>query len=150
MLRRVNAILLCAALTACGGDNGTKPTSATSYQGQWTGTTAQGAPIAFTISGDEKVTSITLGYDFNGCSGSQTFSNLAVATIPDVTCIPGPCPSSISTYRQFGYSSGDREGPVTSVNGLFPTQATAEGVASFRNYPSCGTAIGVPWSATRR
>jgi hypothetical protein len=149
MLRRARAILLCVALTACGG-NGTKPTSAVTYQGQWTGTTAQGALIAFTISGDEKVTSITLGHNFNGCSGSQTFSNLAVATIPDVTCIPGPCPSSISTYRQFGYSSGDIEGAFTSVNGLFPTPATAEGLANFRNYPGCGTSTGVSWTATRR
>jgi hypothetical protein len=33
--------------------------------GEWEGTTSQGKPITFTVSRDEKATSIILGYDFN-------------------------------------------------------------------------------------
>jgi hypothetical protein len=48
--------------------------------GEWEGTTSQGKPIAFTVSQDETVTSITLGYDFNDCSGTRTFAELSIPT----------------------------------------------------------------------
>lgn len=124
--------------------------SATGYAGQWSGTTGQGKPIAFTVSPDEAVTTITVGYDFNGCSGSQTFSNLTVSIAPNVMCIPGPCPASLSSYRAFSYPSGNPiDGPSTDLNGLFVSTARAEGLVNFRNYPGCGSAPGVAWSATR-
>jgi hypothetical protein len=98
---RVPAIVLCALANACS----TSAPTPVGYAGQWTGTTAQGRPIAFTVSADEKVTSITVGYSFNGCSGSQTFSNLNLDTAPNVTCIPGPCGPGMSSYRAFNYST---------------------------------------------
>ena len=49
-----------------------------------------------------------VGYNFNSCSGTQTFSNLNVPTAPDVTCIPGPCPGATASYRAFAYSGGSR------------------------------------------
>ena len=76
------------------------------------------------------MTTITIGYSFNACSGSQTFSGLDLRTAPDVTCIPGPCSGSISSYRAFGYaSSGPIDGPRTVVNGLFVSANRAEGQA---------------------
>lgn len=108
-------------------------------------------PIAFSVSSDEKVTTITVGYSFNGCSGSQTFSGLDLRTAPDVTCIPGPCSGAITSYRAFSYSSsGPIDGPRTTMNGLFLPANRAEGQAGFVNYPGCGTASGVVWTATRR
>jgi hypothetical protein len=119
--------------------------------GEWRGTTSQGAPIAFTVAADETLTSITIGYDFNGCSGSQTFSDLAVATAPDLTCIPGPCTGVLQSYRAFGYSQGSPgAGPYTQVNGVFLPGSEARGQAVFSEYPSCGTATGVEWTATPR
>lgn len=106
--------------------------------------------MAFTVSADEKVTSITVGYTFNGCSGSQTFSNLDLPTTPDVTCIPGPCSGAISSYRAFSYASARIDGPQTVVNGLFLPANRAEGQVGFFNYPGCGTASGIGWTATRR
>jgi hypothetical protein len=149
--RRVLAIVVCAAMSAC-GSSGSGPTgpSATSYTGQWIGTTAHGTPITFTVSPDEKVTDITLGYSFNGCSGSHTFSNLNLETAPSVTCIPGPCPPVVSSYRSFNYSTGPIDGPSTIVIGLFPSVTRAEGLVGFRNYPGCGSATGIAWIATRR
>ena len=106
--------------------------------------------MTFTVSSDQKVTAIAVGYSFNGCSGTQTFSNLNLDTAPMVTCIPGPCPDSVSSYRAFGYSARSPDGPSTSVNGLFPSTTRAEGQVTFRDYPGCGTAVGVGWAATRR
>ncbi len=141
----------CMLVGACNGPTRPSTVAPSLSIGQWSGTTSQGMPIAFSVSADEKVTSITIGYSFNGCSGSQTFSGLDLRTAPDVTCIPGPCSGAISSYRAFGYaSSGPIDGPRTAVNGLFVSANRAEGQAGFFNYPGCGTASGVGWTATRR
>jgi len=135
---------------ACGGSPASSPSSSLSV-GDWNGTTAQRAPIAMTVSSNETLTAITVGYSFNGCSGTQTFSNLNVPTAPNVTCIPGPCSDPISSYRAFAYSSssdGTRSG--TSINGLFLPGGQAQGRVTFRDLPSCGTAEAVEWTATRR
>jgi len=142
-----SVIALCALAGAC--HSPTVPATP-GYAGQWSGTTVQGRPIAFTISPDETVTTITLGHDFNGCSGLQTFSSLSLHIAPQVECIPGPCPPSISSYRAFAYTSGNPiEGPSTSVNAVFLSVDSAQGSANFRNYPGCGNAIGVAWTAIR-
>ena len=135
--------------SACGGPS--SPASSSLSEGRWSGTTTQGAPIAFTVSPDEVLTDLAVGYSFNGCSGTQSFANLNVSTKPDVTCIPGPCPSTVSSQRQFAYSSGRvATEPSTTVIGLFLPGNQARGQASFQDYPSCGTATGVEWTATRR
>jgi hypothetical protein len=133
---------------ACGSS--TSP-SADHLVGAWFGRTAQGAVIAFNVSNDEKVTSITVSYSFNGCAGTQTFSDLNLETAPDITCIPGPCSGSVAAYRAFNYSSGRGLGqPSTTVNGSFMPTRTAEGSVGFHDFPECGSAIGVPWTAVRR
>ena len=125
--------------------------AAAGHAGQWSGTTSQGATIAFVVSADEMVTTLTVGHAFNGCSASETFSNLTLPTAPNVTCIPGPCDPSLASYRAFNYSSrGPIEGPSTTVNGLFMSSTSAQGSAGFRDFPGCGSAIGVAWTATRR
>jgi hypothetical protein len=157
MLTRVLAILgllACASgctrlLTPLGGD---APLGAASLSaGEWSGTTTQGTPIVFTVGANETITTITLGYDFNGCSGSHTFSDLLVPTRPDVTCIPGPCTGALTTYRAFGYSNGSpATGPYTQINGLFLPGGEARGQAVFSAYPNCGTTPPVEWTATKR
>ena len=144
-------VTLAAALaTACSSPTMSSDASGLSV-GDWRGTTSQGMPIAFTVSRDETVTTITLGYSFNGCSGSQTFSNLNIPTAPNVTCIPAPCTGTIASYRAFNYSDGRfGTGPRTTINGLFLPGNRAEGQAGFVDYPGCGTATGVTWSATKR
>ncbi len=66
------------------------PSASSLSAGQWSGTTVQGASISFSVSSDEALTTIAVGYTFNGCSGTQTFADLNVPTAPNVTCIPGP------------------------------------------------------------
>ena len=118
--------------------------------GEWSGTTAQGMPIRFVVSPNETVTTITVGYDFNGCSGSHTFADLNVPTAPNLTCIPGPCSGIQESYRAFGYSVGSVGAPFTQLNGLFLPGNQAKGQAVFRDYVGCGTATPVEWIATRR
>jgi hypothetical protein len=119
--------------------------------GEWSGTTSQGMPITLVVSPDETVTTITVDYNFNGCSGSHTFADLNVPTAPDVTCIPGPCSGTLESYRAFGYSVGSVDsGPFTQINGLFLPRDQARGQATFSRYPTCGTAPPVEWTATRR
>jgi hypothetical protein len=151
MTRLLLGALGAAVLTAACARTPGAPSSTTRTEGQWSGTTAQGAAISFVVSSDEVLTSLSIGHNFNGCSGTQVFSNLNVRTAPNVTCIPGPCPSSVTSYRAFGYSEGTPPtGPSTTVNGLFLPGDRAEGVISFRDFPGCGTAASVPWAATRR
>jgi hypothetical protein len=118
--------------------------------GEWEGTTSQGKPITFTVSPDEKVTSIIVGYGFNECSGTREFFELSVPTAPDVTCMPGPCSPTLASYRAFGFSDGKVAGePYTQVNGVFLPRHQAKGQAIFRDFPNCGSAT-VQWTATRR
>ena len=113
----VPVIAFCALMSGCGNPSGP---SGDSYEGQWTGTTAQGKTVTFTISPDENVTAITIGYEFNGCSGTQTFSSLSLSIAPQVQCIPAPCSNQLTSYRAFGYLSGNPvEGPATSLNAVF-------------------------------
>jgi hypothetical protein len=119
--------------------------------GEWTGTTTQGMPIALVVAANETVTTITIGYDFNGCTGSHTFEDLNVPTAPNLTCIPGPCSGIQESYRAFGYSTGSpAAGPVTQINGLFLPGDQAKGQAVFSSYPGCGTTPPAEWTAVRR
>ena len=137
-------------LSACGGGP-SSPSSASLSTGQWSGTTAQGAPVTFTVSPDEILTTLAIGHSFNSCSGTETFSNLNVPTKPDVICVPGPCPGTTSSFRQFAYATGRTSGePNTTIMGLFLPGNRAEGQVAFQNFPGCGTATGVTWTATRR
>jgi hypothetical protein len=156
MWTQTKAVLWFGTLTgvlaaACSSNSGPASPSASSLSvGQWSGTTAQGALIAFTVSSDEALTTLAVGYNFNGCSGTQTFTDLNVPTAPDVTCVPGPCSGTTSTYRALSYSSGRGTGPVTTVFGVFLPGGQAQGQVTFRDYAGCGTAAGVEWTATRR
>jgi hypothetical protein len=142
--------VLFVLVGACSSSPSGPSAGGSSVAGQWSGTTSQGLPITFAAGSDEYVTAISIGYSFNSCSGSQAFSALRIQTAPDVTCIGGPCPSSITSYRSLAFSSGTLDGPLTTINGLFLGGGRAEGSASFFNYPGCGTSTGVSWTATRR
>src|SRR5262245_36687085 len=81
MARRLLITLTaCMMLGAC-NDGPTNPTppGASSHAGEWAGTTFQGQPISFTVSSAQRVTAISVGYAFSGCSGVETFADLDVA-----------------------------------------------------------------------
>jgi hypothetical protein len=145
----VLVIVSCSLLSAC---NSAAPTSL-SYAGEWSGTTTQGVPISFTISSDDRLTSISLAHNFNGCSGSQTFANLNLPIAMDIPCQPGPCPAPLSSYRGFFYTDNPTtldDRPATFVTGHFSRLTLASGAVGFRNYPGCGAEyVYATWTASR-
>ena len=76
--RVFSSILTCAVLSGCGSSVPTTPTESR-FTGAWAGTTFQGRPIAFTVSAEQRITSITVDYAMNGCTGSKTLSDLTVS-----------------------------------------------------------------------
>jgi hypothetical protein len=137
----------CAAVSACG--RGSAPTTpspggTSGYAGQWIGTTSQGRPITITVSQVQKVTAITVEYNFNGCSGVSTFTDLDL----DIGSPPNPTPPSLGPG--FGFGSGPPDGPnYTQVYGWFTSGAAATGSVIFSGYSGCGNSVGI-WNATRR
>jgi len=138
---------LAAGVSGC--SSSTMPTPPSTgvpprYDGEWSGTTSQGRPISFTVSADQKVTAITVGYSFNSCSGTKTFPGLSL----DIGNPPNP--GSPSGGPGFGYGSGPPDAPnYTQVYGTFASSTAVSGSVVFGDYTNCGNAIGI-WSATRK
>ena len=117
--------------------------------GEWRGTTTQGMPIEFTVSREETLTALTLGYKFMDCMGTLHFVEINVPTAPNVNCIPGPCRGTLNSYRAFSFVDGSPAGgSYLQVNGLFLPRAQAQGQAIFSGIDDCGEAT-VQWSAAR-
>ena len=139
--------LMALCLLASGCDYGsTSPSTGGSarYDGEWSGTTSQGRPITFKVSSDQKVTAISVGYNFNGCSGQNTFANLnlAIGTPPN--------PGSPSLGPGFGFGSGPPDAAnYTQVLGNFTAPTTATGSVVFAAFAGCGNSGGI-WTATKR
>lgn len=131
---------------AC-SSNGSAPTSPpgvmADYEGEWNGTTSQGMRISFSVR-DKKVTSISVGYNFNGCNGTNSFPNLNLAIgYPPNPTSPYPGPG-------FGFGSGAPDGPnYTQVYGTFSSATAATGSMIFGAYTGCGNSLGI-WSASRK
>jgi hypothetical protein len=136
---------LAVGLSGCSGS--TMPTPSTGpprYDGEWSGMTSQGRPISFTVSAGQKVTTITLGYSFNGCSGTKTFPGLSL----DIGNPPNP--GSPSGGPGFGYGSGPPDAPnYTQVYGTFASSTTVNGSVVFGDYTNCGNGIAI-WTATKK
>lgn len=135
-------IPLCAVMSACGSSPAAPSSGGTGYDGQWSGTTSQGRSISFTVA-SQKVTAITIGYNFNGCSGEKTFPNLSL----DIGNPPNPSPT---LGPGFGFGSGNPEEPnYTQVYGNFSSTTAASGSAVFLGFTGCGNSGGF-WTAARR
>jgi hypothetical protein len=146
--------LLVAAVStslSCGSSSPVEPSdpARTGYSGEWSGPTIQGRVVSFTVSPNQKVTSITVGYNFNGCSGSRTFSNLSL-DIATVQRPPGSPSAGPFENAGFGYGSGPIDQPdFLGISGSFTSTDTAVGVLTFSNFSSCGNGVAI-WNATRR
>jgi hypothetical protein len=138
--------IACAFAYAC-GESATAPSAAPGYDGQWSGTTSQGRPIAFTVSSNH-VTAVTVGYSFASCSGSKTFSNVNVEIVDRSGPGPGGQPTP-NISPGFAYGSGAPDGSSVQIQGFFRSNTTADGVVVFAEYPGCGDGFGF-WTATKR
>jgi hypothetical protein len=141
--------LLCIAASACGGNDGpTAPSPSTSFNGQWTGTTSQGQPITITVSSD-RVTTVTVGYSYSGCSGSKTATDLNLEIV-DVRKGPLQIPPGTPPYG-FGSLLGPySESDNTQINGMFrePSERSGSGFVLFVR-PGCGESF-VLYTVTKR
>lgn len=141
-------VALCVAASSC--TSGPSTPSPVVYDGVWNGTTSQGRSITVIVSSDQKVTSINVEYNFNGCSGSKTFSNLSL-TIAKSQPPPGN-PQAPGPFDNpgFGFGSGAPDGAdFTQVSGAFTSSQTATGSVVFGGYSGCGNG-GAIWTATKR
>jgi hypothetical protein len=103
--------------------------------GAWSGTTSQGRAIRFTVTPYMRVTSVTVEYAFDGCSG--TFDIPGEFPVVDISGRPG------AVIRQV--PSGNR----IVVNFLFPSIRNATGAIQFMDVPTCANTYAT-WTATHR
>jgi hypothetical protein len=107
------------------------------HTGEWSGSTSQGAPIAFVVA-DLTVTSITLGFNFGGCAGTTTYANLALRI------------AAAGSGVGFSHASGLPEiGDYTLITGFFRSATAADGMVVFKGYPGCADQVAM-WTATLR
>ena len=105
--------------------------------------------MSFTVSPEQRVTSITVNYALSGCSGSTTFSGLAldIATLQRPPENPGVGPFD---NPGFAYTSGGPQGANSiSLTGAFTSSGTASGVTIYSDFLGCGSGLAT-WNATRR
>ena len=137
---RLAAPILLILAAACGSGAGPSPVN---YAGQWNGTTSQGTPISFVVSPGQMVTSITLGYSFDGCTGSKTFTT--DTAIMGVTTAPSPVGSA--TFQSG--PAGDANRALISF--LFTSPLDAHGMVIFSDFDGCGAdPASTSWTAARR
>jgi hypothetical protein len=146
-MKVIHVILLAAGLMG-GCQRSPMAPAAGTHAGDWNGTTSQGARISFTVSPTERVTAITVGYDFGGCSGAKTFTGLdvAISTAPS-----GVLPPEAQQFAGFNFRDGAQGAPnATQVAGALKSETTASGAASFENYADCQASFeGTTWNATK-
>jgi|SRR5215471_6624760 len=109
-----------------------------SFSGTWIGTTSQGRSIAFTVSRDQRITTVKFDYAFGGCLGSLTIPagapllNTPGRAAATVTFPPDGQPGSFLVVVRF----------------LFLSSGNANGTIEFTNDPVCGSGSAT-WTAAR-
>jgi hypothetical protein len=146
MLRRALGLVVIAmcVIAAC-NQSASSPTtpSTVGYAGEWSGATSQNQPISFSVSADQQVTSLSVGWAFNGCSAIGTSSAKSFPiTNPQP---PGPPPWD---NPGFVYGGQGQDGSVWAVTGAFTSTQTATGNVEVVGVPNCGNTIAT-WNATR-
>ena len=127
---RVSALVLVATswvvASGCGGASPTSPGPVrVGYAGEWSGTTFQGRPISFTVSPEQQVTKISLGYQIDTCSGVDTFSDLT--TVPFSAGVPA-----------FYFSAALPDKRQIGIQGYLMPDASVSGTLLVYAPPSCG------------
>jgi hypothetical protein len=122
--------------TACG--SGPAGPTDNRYTGTWSGTTFQGSAITFTVSSDQKLTQLTVGYNFNGCTGSSSFS-------PNVTIGDNSVGAPVLDFDSGSSGASNR----VIFHFLFTSRTDAHGFVTFTDLAGCGAATGT-WTASRR
>jgi hypothetical protein len=116
----------CVLSSACGGSSPTNPAPApVGYEGEWSGTTFQGRSISFTVSREQQVTAISVGYQIDSCSGVETFSNV------NAPFAGPPAPG-------FNFAATLPDKRVVQIQAFPRPDAVVWGFLLFYGPPSCG------------
>lgn len=128
----------CILFSGCGAASPTSPRPV-GYAGNWSGTTFQGRPISFTVSPEQQVTTISLGYQIDACSGVDTFSDLKA-------------PFSAGPPLAFQFAAKLPDQRQVSIQGFLMPDASVWGTLLVYGPPACGPSetVAGPFTATRR
>ena len=134
--------LFCAiGMTRC-DNTPSAPTPTATYQGNWFGTTSQGLPISFNVTGNA-VTSISFSYTLypaNSCVGNDTGS----------TTVTPPSPIQITSN---GFSFSGQTLSRFDITGMFSSGTVVSGTIDFAvpapTGGGCSFGMGATWTATR-
>jgi hypothetical protein len=108
------------------------------FSGEWAGTTSQGRRITFTVSGDLRVTGVTIEFTFASCAGTLPIPANAVLLNPSGAA------TAVVTYAPNGAA-----GARTTINFLFPSMTRATGTVQFDDFATCGSA-NATWTADKQ
>jgi hypothetical protein len=136
--RRFLIAMVSILLAAC--ENGPSAPTAAGHAGEWSGTTSQGSPITFSVSSSEKLRKISVGYSFNGCSGS---SSLAPGV--QLERLLEPVDVALVDFESAPPGTPNR----MLFHFLFTSGTNASGMVTFADFIGCGT-VNSTWTATRR
>lgn len=136
-------LLVCAI--ACSGPTEPEPVPA-GYAGEWTGTTMQGTPVSFSVSGDQ-VTMFTLAFNFSpACAATVTIPGPARIVTQEP---PGPPP-----FDQPGFAmsrtQGNFEWGIAAFGAFSRDRRSVAGEFRLLTYPGCDTVMSGTWTAQRR
>lgn len=136
--RRQVILILCTAILAAA------PAYTQSYDGEWSGSTAQGKAISFEIVAG-KLPTISFGFSAQG-AGCSTSGSIETTFTPSRTI----------SYPSFSFSGGSTSPGSVSWNiaGTFASSTAASGTLSFTTYAipgvgGCSASASTTWSASR-
>lgn len=148
-MRSTRALWLGAWFVVCAGacSSPTQPEPVPAgYNGEWAGTTGQGTPVSFTVSG-EQVMSLNLSFNLSStCSGSVTLPGPKAIIMQDP---PGRPPFDQPGFAM-GLTGGNFEWGIALFGAFSRDRRTVLGEFKLVQYPGCDTVVGGTWSARRR
>ena len=107
------------------------------FQGEWSGTTFQGLPISFTVSSEQRVTRLTVGYRLDSCVGTDTSTEVL-----GTTALENP-PGLIFSFKL-------NDSRQVSVQAYRMPDASLNGVMIFVVPRSCGPSETIAGPVTMR
>ncbi len=143
LILRTAAAIALVTVSSCAGKNPESP-STTGLAGNWSGTTFQGRPISFTVSRDNRLTTLSVGYQIDACTGTASFANLDVAVFE----VAGAASSGFA----YGQTLTDRPDVGVGVQGYLMPNGGVAGTLIVYGKPACGSseAVAGPFNASRR
>ncbi len=142
-------VIAISGSAACGPASPARPSAGSDYAGRWTGPTSQGGTIAFAVSSEQKVVTIGVDFNLNGCAGTAVLSGLALEVSRPELAPGSPNAGGAFDNPSFGTGTHGLAQPnFLGVAGSFTSRETAMGVLTLHEYGGCGSGTAT-WTATK-